>query len=221
MSFVVGLCIILGAVAGTLAWLLSRRRLWVPLAVSALVFTGCLAWFLRPVCTTIPDEDLANFQPPIGTRTETGLAGQRYFQQRDGVWFHCKTWIARELLFFKMRVSALMLRRRHRQDQIYSAAAALIAQALVASAPYYRGLHGPAGLVAFRRSRVAAPILAIVTAPRAGYYLFAHGTPYGPCATGWLAPQCGVARANSVFGENRPLEVFRSARQSWPTAFTV
>ena len=99
MSLVIGLCIIFGLIAGALAWLLFRRRLWIPLVAGVLVFVGCFAWFLRPLCTVIPAEDLANFHPPINTRTDTGIAGQRYFQQRDGVWFHCKTWIARKLFF--------------------------------------------------------------------------------------------------------------------------
>ncbi len=99
MSFVIGLCIVLGAVAGGLAYLLFRRRVWIPPVVGVLVFFGSAAWFLTPVCVAIPDEDLAGFSPPIDTRTETGMIGQRYFQQRNGVWFHCKARIARQLFF--------------------------------------------------------------------------------------------------------------------------
>jgi len=99
MSLVVSLCIILGLVAGATAYLLFRRRMLIPLAVGALVFAGSLVWFLTPVCVAIPDEDLSRFKPPIDARTDTGMIGQPYFQQRDGVWFHCKVRIAR-LMFF-------------------------------------------------------------------------------------------------------------------------
>jgi hypothetical protein len=99
MSFVIGLCAVLGLGAGGLTYLLFRRRAWIPLAAGALVFAGCLIWFLSPVCVAIPDEELASFNPPIDTRTDTGMAGIRYFQERDGAWFHCKARIARQLFF--------------------------------------------------------------------------------------------------------------------------
>ena len=99
MSFVIVLCVILGLVFGGFAYLLFRRRVWIPLTVGIIVFSGCLTWFLSPVCVAIPDEDLANFKPPIDTRTDTGMVGQRYFQKRDGGWFHCKVRIARQLFF--------------------------------------------------------------------------------------------------------------------------
>jgi hypothetical protein len=56
-------------------------------------------WFLHPVCAAIPPEDLASFVPPIETRTDTDMIGQRGFQPRDGGWFQCKPWIARALFF--------------------------------------------------------------------------------------------------------------------------
>lgn len=99
MSFVIGLCAVLGLVAGGVAYLLFRRRLRSPLAASILVFAGGLVWFLTPVCVAIPDEELATFNPPIDTRTATGMAGIRSFQERDGAWFHCKARIARQLFF--------------------------------------------------------------------------------------------------------------------------
>lgn len=99
MSFVIGLCFVLGLAAGGVAYLLFRRRLWIPLAASVLVFAGRLVWFLTPVCVAIPDEERASYNPPIDTRTATGMAGIRTFQERDGAWFHCKAWIARQLFF--------------------------------------------------------------------------------------------------------------------------
>jgi len=99
MSFVIGLCAVLGLVAAGVTYPLFRRRAWVSLTAGIIVFAGSLAWFLTPVCVPIPKEDLANFRPPIETRTETGMAGQRYFQQRGGNWYHCKARIARALFF--------------------------------------------------------------------------------------------------------------------------
>jgi len=99
MSLVVGFCIIFGLVAGGTAFLFFRKRIWVPLALGILVCTGCLVWFLTPVCVPIREADLARFSPPISTRTETGMIGQLYFQRRNGVWFHCKVRIARQLFF--------------------------------------------------------------------------------------------------------------------------
>lgn len=99
MSFVIGLCVILGFIVGGFAYLFFRRRVWIPLTAGIVVFFGCLAWFLAPVCIAIPEADLVNFKPPIDTRTETGMIGQRYFQKRDKGWFHCKVRIARQLFF--------------------------------------------------------------------------------------------------------------------------
>ncbi len=99
MSVVIGLCLVLGLAAGGLTYLFFRRRAWIPLAAGALVFAGFLVWFLGPVCVAIPDEELALFDPPIDTRTGTGMAGIHSFQERDGTWFHCKARIARQLFF--------------------------------------------------------------------------------------------------------------------------
>lgn len=99
MSFVVILSVVLGLLAGGAAWLLFRRRAWIPLAIGIVVFAGCMIWALTPVCRAIADQDLVNFDPPIDKRTETGMIGQRYFQLRDGNWFHCKARIARIMFF--------------------------------------------------------------------------------------------------------------------------
>ena len=99
MSFVIILCLILGLIAGGLTALLARRRAWLSIAVGVIAAAGALVWLLTPVCVAIPDEDLADFDPPIDTRTETGMIGQRYFQQRSGTWYQCKVRIARELFF--------------------------------------------------------------------------------------------------------------------------
>jgi len=99
MSFVIFLCIVLGLIAGGLTALLVRRRRRIALAVGVLAAAGALFWLLTPICVAIPEEDLAHFDPPIETRTETGMIGQRYFQQRGSTWYQCKVRIARELFF--------------------------------------------------------------------------------------------------------------------------
>ena len=99
MTFVVVACLIIAALVGVGASLSLRRRRWAPPAAAALAFAGSLAWFLHPVCVAIPPEDLASFVPPIETRTDTDMIGQRGFQPRDGGWFQCKPWIARALFF--------------------------------------------------------------------------------------------------------------------------
>ena len=99
MSFVVALALVLAAIVRGVCLLLFRRRRWLALAAGAVVLLGQLAWYLHPVCRPIDEADLASFDPPIEARSETGMIGQRYFQQRDGRWQHCKTWIARQFFF--------------------------------------------------------------------------------------------------------------------------
>lgn len=99
MGFVIILCLVLGLCAGALVFLVYRRRLWVPLATGMIVFAGCLVWFLSPVCVPISEADVARFSPPIETRTQKGMTGQRFFQRREGKWQHCKVRISRLMYF--------------------------------------------------------------------------------------------------------------------------
>lgn len=78
---------------------MSRLRRYLGLAISCAALAAGLAWLLHPVCVVIPATDLAGFDPPIETRTDTNLTGQRYFQQRGADWYHCKTWIERAFFF--------------------------------------------------------------------------------------------------------------------------
>lgn len=99
MSFVVFLALVPAAVVGGLAYWLARRRAWVGLAAAVLVFAAIAAWLLHPACREITAEDLARFDPPIETRSDTDMLGRPAFQRRDGGWYQCKTWIAREMFF--------------------------------------------------------------------------------------------------------------------------
>jgi len=99
LTFVAGIALVIAALAGVGARLSLRRHRWAPPVAAVLAFAGSLAWLLHPVCVAIPPEDLASFSPPIETRTDTDMIGERVFQQRDGGWFQCKPWIARAMFF--------------------------------------------------------------------------------------------------------------------------
>jgi hypothetical protein len=63
------------------------------------VAIAALATFaLRPVCVPLSPADVAGFNTPIETRTDHDLYLQ-VFQQLDGRWFQCKTWISRQFFF--------------------------------------------------------------------------------------------------------------------------
>ena len=55
------------------------------------------AYVLWPVCVPVPNEQLADFQPPISEREDAFLFG-RVFQLKDGQWQQCKTRFSR--IFF-------------------------------------------------------------------------------------------------------------------------
>ncbi|MBB3065380.1 hypothetical protein [Limibacillus halophilus] len=99
MGFAIILSTVIGLTALALSYSFFRRRRWIAPVLACFAFTASLAWFLLPVCVLIPPEDIASFNPPIETRTETGILGQRYFEERNGGWFHCKARIARKLFF--------------------------------------------------------------------------------------------------------------------------
>ncbi len=74
-----------------------KRIAAVVVIVAALAVIG---WLGRPVCVPIPDADLKHFTPlPIEQRTDRDLFGFRTFQQRDGHWCQCKSWLSRQLFF--------------------------------------------------------------------------------------------------------------------------
>jgi hypothetical protein len=54
---------------------------------------------LRPVCVALSDGELAHFNVRIEERTDRDTNYLRVFQQRDGRWHQCKTWLSRQLFF--------------------------------------------------------------------------------------------------------------------------
>jgi len=59
---------------------------------------AALVFLLRPVCVPLTAEDLTTFNVPIEQRTDRDFY-LRVFQQRDGQWYQCKTWISRFFFF--------------------------------------------------------------------------------------------------------------------------
>ena len=63
-----------------------------------LVIAAALVFALRPVCVPLSAEDFAGFNTPIETRTDHDFY-LRVFQQMDGRWYQCKTWLSRQFFF--------------------------------------------------------------------------------------------------------------------------
>jgi hypothetical protein len=69
------------------------------IGVAVLVATlGLVVWCLRPVCVPLSPEDLRGFNVPIEQRTDRDFYLQM-FQQRNGQWVQCKTWLSRQFFF--------------------------------------------------------------------------------------------------------------------------
>lgn len=75
-----------------------RRILVTGFVLAALIGAGVVFLF-RPVCVAIDAETLALFDPPIEARRETTFYGSPLFQQKQGQWFQCKTWLSRQFFF--------------------------------------------------------------------------------------------------------------------------
>jgi hypothetical protein len=73
---------------------MSKTR--IALIVLAVLF-GSGWWITHPVCKPLSAPDLAGFQmTPIAQRTDRNLYF-REFQQRDGQWCQCRTWLSQRL----------------------------------------------------------------------------------------------------------------------------
>ncbi len=77
----------------------QRRRPRLTLVLLAAALAAGAVFLFRPVCVPIPEDALAGFSPPIEERRETTFYGSPIFQQENGQWFQCKTWIARQFFF--------------------------------------------------------------------------------------------------------------------------
>ena len=68
------------------------------LIVAAVMALAAVAAAIRPVCVPLSAEQLAGFTTPIETRNDHDFY-LRVFQQRDGRWYQCKTWLSRQFFF--------------------------------------------------------------------------------------------------------------------------
>jgi hypothetical protein len=68
-------------------------------AIGLLIVIALILGALRPVCRPLSEDDLAHFNVPIEQRTDRDMYYLPVFQQRDGQWHHCKTWLSRKLFF--------------------------------------------------------------------------------------------------------------------------
>jgi hypothetical protein len=73
----------------------GRHVAWI---AAVAVIAAAAVFTLRPVCVPLSPEQLAAFTAPIETRTDHDLYLQ-VFQQMDGRWYQCKTWLSRQLFF--------------------------------------------------------------------------------------------------------------------------
>ena len=71
------------------------RTAWI---LVVLAVAAGLVLALRPVCVPLSPSDLSGFNTPIETRTDHDFY-LRVFQQIDGRWFQCKTWLSRQFFF--------------------------------------------------------------------------------------------------------------------------
>lgn len=99
MSLVITIAVVIAALVSGIGFLVFRRHTWWVGIAGGAILLAVLVWFLHPVCRAISEEEVVNFDPPIDIRTATNMIGQPVFQKRDGRWFHCKSWIARQLFF--------------------------------------------------------------------------------------------------------------------------
>jgi hypothetical protein len=66
--------------------------------LAAVLFGVGLGYALRPVCVPLSAEQLSGFTTPIETRMDRDPY-VRVFQQIDGRWYQCKTWLSRQFFF--------------------------------------------------------------------------------------------------------------------------
>jgi hypothetical protein len=68
------------------------------IAIAVMIAFAAMVFAFRPVCVPIPQEALLQFNDPIEQRSDRDFY-VKVFQQRDGRWHHCKTWVSRRLFF--------------------------------------------------------------------------------------------------------------------------
>jgi hypothetical protein len=58
-----------------------------------------LAWFAHSVCVRLSSDDLKSFNVPVEQRSDRDVFLFKTFQQRNGEWSQCKSWLSRQFFF--------------------------------------------------------------------------------------------------------------------------
>ncbi len=77
---------------------LLKRKMLVTSGIVIACFLAFSVFLLRPVCVPISDQGLKRFHPPIEERQDRDFY-MKIFQERDGKWHQCKTWVSRFFFF--------------------------------------------------------------------------------------------------------------------------
>lgn len=75
---------------------LTRVPPWLVAAVGVLIIIGVLVYALLPLCEPIPEETIANFNPPIEERQDRDVL-TKVFQEKDGQWYYCTSRFSRNV----------------------------------------------------------------------------------------------------------------------------
>jgi hypothetical protein len=68
------------------------------IAAALVLLLGAGAFALRPVCVPLTDSDVSQFTVPVERRADRDFH-VKVFQQRNGRWHQCKTWLSRQFFF--------------------------------------------------------------------------------------------------------------------------
>jgi hypothetical protein len=87
----------------TLLWLsgmvfLARKKRWATLGLLMAGTLGGLIFMFRPVCMPIHNGEQQGAQYRYSERQDKDFH-VKVFQEQDGQWHHCKTWISRQFFF--------------------------------------------------------------------------------------------------------------------------
>lgn len=77
---------------------LVRKKRWLALGLLVAGTLGGLAFMFRPVCVPIENGEQAAAQYHYSERQDKDFY-VKVFQQQNGQWLHCKTWVSRQFFF--------------------------------------------------------------------------------------------------------------------------
>jgi hypothetical protein len=77
---------------------LARKKRWLALGLLVAGTLGGLVFMFRPVCVPIESGEQEAAKYNYSERQDKDFY-VKVFQQHDGLWHHCKTWISRQFFF--------------------------------------------------------------------------------------------------------------------------